>query len=326
MILVTGGTGYIGSHTVLFLREKGQEVVIFDNLQKGHEAAALGATVIQGDLSDEAALDGVFTRYPIDAVIHFAANSLVGESVEDPLKYYDNNVGGTMTLVKKMVQYNVKNLVFSSTAATYGEPVSIPIQETDPTTPTNPYGETKLAIEKMLNWCDRAYGLKYVSLRYFNAAGADPQGRIGEDHDLETHLIPIVLEAALGKRRSVAIYGDDYATEDGTCIRDYIHVMDLAEAHFLALKKLESTSESGIYNLGNGQGFSVKEVIQACRRVTGKDIQAIVSPRRPGDPAVLIASSDKAKAELSWRPKYPELDVIVEHAWRWHQAHPNGFE
>ncbi|WP_407272418.1 UDP-glucose 4-epimerase GalE [Radiobacillus sp. PE A8.2] len=325
-ILVTGGAGYIGSHTVLFLQEQGEEVVVLDSLQKGHHDALMNTAFYQGALSDEALLDEIFEKHTIDAVIHFAADSLVGESVENPLKYYENNVIGTYHLVKKMVEHHVKRIVFSSTAATYGEPDSVPILESDSTVPTNPYGETKLAIEKMLRWSDQAYGLKSVCLRYFNAAGADPQGRIGEDHDPETHLIPIVLQVALGQREDVKMFGDDYDTEDGTCIRDYIHVMDLAEAHFLAVKKLKITNESGIYNLGNGTGFSVKQVIETCREVTGHEIPATVAPRRYGDPAVLIASSDKARQELGWIPQYPNIEAIISHAWDWHKSNPTGYE
>ncbi|MDL4842661.1 UDP-glucose 4-epimerase GalE [Aquibacillus rhizosphaerae] len=325
-ILVTGGAGYIGSHTVLYLKEQGEDVVIVDSLRKGHKAAMQGTTFYEGSLEDNAILDEVFANHAIDAVIHFAADSLVGESVENPLKYYENNVIGTHHLIKKMVENNVKHIVFSSTAATYGEPDSIPIQESDATIPTNPYGETKLAIEKMLKWSDQAYGLKSVCLRYFNAAGADPLGRIGEDHDPETHLIPIVLQVALGQRDHVKMYGDDYPTEDGTCIRDYIHVFDLAQAHYQAVKKLKETKESSIYNLGNGQGFSVKQVIDTCRKVTEHTIPAEVAPRRLGDPAILIASSEKAKEELGWVPQYADLEAMVSHAWDWHRNHPNGFE
>jgi UDP-glucose 4-epimerase len=325
-ILVTGGAGYIGSHTVLYLKQRGEEVIVLDNLQKGHRDAVLDAEFYKGDLKDAQLLDQIFKTHHIDAVIHFAANSLVGESVEKPLEYYDNNVIGTYQLVKKMIEHGVTKIVFSSTAATYGNPVRVPIQEDDPTVPTNPYGDTKLAIEKMLKWADEAYGLKSVSLRYFNAAGADPEGRIGEDHTPETHLIPIVLQVALGQRVKVSIFGNDYPTEDGTCIRDYIHVMDLAEAHYLALQKLNHTNESGVYNLGNGKGFSVKEVIETCRKVTGKEIPVEIAPRRAGDPAVLIASSEKAQRELGWVPKYPSLEEIITHAWNWHKNNPNGFE
>ncbi|GGH87566.1 UDP-glucose 4-epimerase [Pullulanibacillus pueri] len=324
-ILVSGGAGYIGSHTVLYLKQKGLDVVVFDNIQTGHSDAVKDVPFIKGDLRDEAALKAVFEAYPIEAVIHFAASSLVGESVQEPLKYYENNVGGTLSLLKQMVAHDVKHIVFSSTAATYGEPKSIPIKESDPTVPTNPYGETKLAIEKMFKWSEAAYGLKSVSLRYFNAAGADPEGTIGEDHQPESHLIPLILQVALGQREHISVFGNDYPTEDGTCIRDYIHVMDLADAHFRALEKLKKTGESGTYNLGNGKGFSVKEVIEACRRVTNKEIPAVDAPRRAGDPAVLIASSEKAEKELGWKPQYPELEKIVEHAWAWHSHHPNGY-
>ncbi|RXT02853.1 UDP-glucose 4-epimerase GalE [Ammoniphilus sp. CFH 90114] len=324
-ILVTGGAGYIGSHTVLLLKQLGEEVIVFDNLQKGHQQAILGDSFYQGDLHNVELLDEIFTKHSIEAVIHFAANSLVGESVQDPMSYYHNNVIGSYHLVQKLIQHEVKAIVFSSTAATYGEPVKVPIEEEDPTVPTNPYGETKLAIERMLKWADQAYGLKSVCLRYFNAAGADPEGQIGEDHTPETHLIPIVLQCALGQRAEVSVFGDDYPTEDGTCIRDYIHVMDLAQAHYLALQRLREKKESGIYNLGNGTGFSVKQVIDTCRQVTGADISAMIAPRRAGDPAVLIASSDKARRELGWEPAYPDLGTIVEHAWIWHKSNPTGY-
>jgi UDP-glucose 4-epimerase len=324
-ILVTGGAGYIGSHTVLYLENLGEKVIVLDNLVKGHKGALLGTSFYEGDIHNEELLEKVFLENSIDAVIHFAASSLVGESVTEPLSYYKNNVNGTYHLVKKMVEHNVMKIVFSSTAATYGEPKSIPIMEDDPTIPTNPYGETKLAIEKMLKWSDQAYGLKSVCLRYFNAAGADPKARIGEDHTPETHLIPIVLQVALGQRDSLKIFGDDYDTEDGTCIRDYIHVMDLAQAHYLAVKKLRQTEDSGIYNLGNGKGFSVKEVLNTCEKVTQRSIEAEIAPRRTGDPAVLIASSERAKQELGWEPKFAELEVMVDHAWKWHLNHKDGF-
>ncbi|WP_059103386.1 UDP-glucose 4-epimerase GalE [Shouchella shacheensis] len=325
-ILVTGGAGYIGSHTVLHLLDKGEDVVVLDSLEKGHAGALQDVPFYQGELRDEPLLDEVFTKHSIDAVVHFAAHSLVGESVEQPLYYYENNVLGSHALISKMVEHHVKHIVFSSTAATYGEPEQIPIVESLPTAPTNPYGETKLAIEKMLRWCEPAYGLKSVSLRYFNAAGADPKGRIGEDHLPESHLIPIVLQVALGQRQQVQIFGDDYDTEDGSCIRDYIHVMDLADAHYLALKHLKQTGSSEVYNLGIGQGFSVKEVIEVCRHVTEQEIPAVVAPRRTGDPATLIASPEKAKAQLGWEPRYTDLSEIVAHAWGWHSNHPNGYE
>ncbi|HHW47022.1 MAG TPA: UDP-glucose 4-epimerase GalE [Clostridiaceae bacterium] len=324
-VLVTGGAGYIGSHTVIELIEEKEEVVVIDDLQKGHKGAVLGGRFYEGDLRDEEFLQKVFSENEIESVIHFAADSLVGESVQDPLKYYNNNVVSTLKLLTKMKEFGVKRIVFSSTAATYGEPENIPILETDRTLPTNPYGETKLAVEKALKWFDRAYGIKYASLRYFNAAGAHISGKIGEDHNPETHLIPIVLQAALGKREVVKIFGDDYNTPDGTCIRDYIHVSDLAQAHILALKKLRNGGESDIYNLGNGKGFSVKEVIDVARQVTGVNIRAEIAERRPGDPAVLVASSEKIQKELNWNPKYNELSTIIETAWNWHKNNPDGF-
>ncbi|MGE5614794.1 MAG: UDP-glucose 4-epimerase GalE [Bacillota bacterium] len=324
-ILVTGGAGYIGSHTAIELLEANEDVIIVDNLQKGHKGAVKGGKFYQGDLRDDAFLDRVFGENEIEEVIHFAADSLVGESVQDPLKYYNNNVVSTLRLLGKMKEYGVRRLVFSSTAATYGEPENIPILETDRTLPTNPYGETKLAVERALKWADAAYGIKYASLRYFNAAGAHVSGEIGEDHKPETHLIPIVLETALGKRDSVQVFGDDYDTPDGSCIRDYIHVTDLAVAHILALKSLREGSGSGIYNLGNGKGFSVKEVVRIAREVTGVKIKETIAPRRAGDPAVLVASSEKIRNELKWEPGYDDLAVIIETAWRWHKNHPDGY-
>ncbi|WP_112181935.1 MULTISPECIES: UDP-glucose 4-epimerase GalE [Paraliobacillus] len=325
-LLITGGAGYIGSHTAMYLKDQGEEVVILDSLQKGHRDAIADTPFYEGELKDERLLDEIFQTHDIDAVIHFAADSLVGESVKDPLQYYENNVIGTHALLKKMVEYDIKRFVFSSTAATYGEPDSVPITEADSTIPTNPYGETKLAIEKMLKWSDQAYGLKSVCLRYFNAAGADPNGRIGEDHDPETHLIPIVLQVALGQRDQVSIFGDDYSTEDGTCVRDYIHVIDLAQAHYQAVKKMIEKNESAIYNLGNGHGFSVKQVIETCRKVTEHEIPTTVVPRRTGDPATLIASSTKAKEELNWNPQYGDLETMICHAWDWHRTHPDGYK
>ncbi|MFC0469800.1 UDP-glucose 4-epimerase GalE [Halalkalibacter kiskunsagensis] len=325
-ILVTGGAGYIGSHTLLYLKQKNESFVVLDSLQTGHRKAVEGTTFYEGDLADADLLDKIFTENEISAVIHFAADSLVGESMKDPLKYYENNVIGSYQLIKKAVEHEVKKFVFSSTAATYGEPESVPITEDFPTIPTNPYGETKLAIEKMLKWADAAYGLKSICLRYFNAAGADPEGSIGEDHQPESHLIPIVLQVALGQREHVSMFGDDYPTEDGTCIRDYIHVLDLAQAHYLALQRLEGEGVSGVYNLGNGNGFSVKQVIETCKAVTGIDIKSLTAPRRTGDPAVLIASSNKARTELGWNPDYSRLDTMVTHAWNWHRNHPNGYD
>lgn len=270
-------------------------------------------------------MDTVLKENKIDAVIHFAANSLVGESMQNPGKYYHNNVYGTLCLLGKMREYHINNIVFSSTAAVYGEPKQTPIAEDDPTQPTNAYGETKLAMENMIKWFDTAYGMKSVSLRYFNAAGAHVSGAIGEDHRPETHLIPLILQVALGQREAISIFGNDYPTEDGTCLRDYIHVSDLAQAHYLALQRLRNGGESAVYNLGNGQGFSVQEVIDTARKVTGHAIPAIAEPRRSGDPAVLVASSVKAKTELSWNPEYPELKTIIEHAWRWQEQHPAGY-
>jgi len=326
-VLVCGGAGYIGSHAVCDLLKRGEEVVVVDNLQTGHKDAVLeGAKLFVGDLRDEAFLDDVFTKNRIDAVIHFAADSLVGESVENPLKYYDNNVNGALSLLKVMVKHKVNKIVFSSTAATYGEPNNVPILETDPTIPTNPYGETKLAIEKMLKWAEQAYGINYTVLRYFNVAGAHVEADIGEDHHPETHLIPVILQVALGTRGQIKIFGDDYDTPDGTCIRDYIHVTDLVSAHLLAIDKLRNGGESNTYNLGNGNGFSVKEVIETARKVTGHEIPAEIAPRRGGDPAKLVASSEKAINELGWKPRFNSLEQIIETAWKWHQNHPNGYE
>jgi len=325
MILICGGAGYIGSHAVYRLLEKEEEVIVVDNLQTGHrEAVHPDARFCQGDIRDRDFLRTVFQQYDIEAVIHFAANSLVGESMEEPLKYYDNNVYGTQVLLEVMKEFDVRQIVFSSTAAVYGEPKQIPIVETDPTEPTNAYGETKLAMEKMMKWADRAYGIRSISLRYFNVAGAYGT-TIGEDHNPETHLIPLILKVPLGQREEIFIFGDDYDTPDGTCIRDYIHVLDLVDAHVLALNKLRNGADSDVYNLGNGNGFSVKEVIEAARQVTGHPIPARVMARRPGDPAKLVASSDKAKRELGWEPNYPSITDIVASAWEWHQARPNGY-
>ncbi|GFN33072.1 UDP-glucose 4-epimerase GalE [Paenibacillus xylaniclasticus] len=324
-VLVTGGAGYIGSHTVAALVERGEDIVVIDNLEQGHRDAVIGGKLYVGDLRDEAFVDGVFKENEIDAVIHFAANSLVGESMTNPGKYYHNNVYGTLCLLEAMNKHGVKAIVFSSTAATYGEPESVPIRESDRTNPTNAYGETKLAMEKMMKWFDTAHGIRYVSLRYFNAAGAHESGRIGEDHHPETHLIPIVLQAALGKRSHISVFGDDYATEDGTCIRDYIHVSDLADAHLLAVDRLRRGEESAIYNLGSGQGFSVKQVIDIAREVTEREIPVVVEQRRAGDPAILIASSEKARTELGWKPKRDRLEEIIRSAWQWHLSRPDGY-
>lgn len=326
-VLILGGAGYIGSHTVLEFLDRGYKVAVADNLQSGHiEALHPDARFYCGDIRDKNFLDNLFKKENIEAVIHFAANSLVGESMQDPLKYYDNNLYGTMVLLKSMVENNVKKIVFSSTAATYGEPENIPILETDRTNPTNTYGETKLSMEKMFKWVSSAHGVKFVSLRYFNACGAHKSAKIGEDHMPETHLIPIVLQVPNKKREFVNIFGDDYDTPDGTCIRDYVHVCDLAAAHYLALEYLKNGGESDIFNLGSGTGFSVKEVIEAAREVTGDKIPAVVSPKRSGDPARLVASSDKAKNILGFKPCCTDLKEIIQTAWMWHKKHPEGYK
>lgn len=326
-ILVLGGAGYIGSHTALELVKAGNEVVIADNLVTGYrKAIPKGAKFYEGDLRDSDFLDNLFHQEKIDAVIHFAAYSLVGESVTNPLKYYDNNLYGTKVLLEAMVKNNVGKIVFSSTAATYGEPENIPILESDRTCPTNPYGETKLAMEKMFKWTAEAHGLRYVSLRYFNACGADESGTIGEAHNPESHLIPLILQVPNGKRETISIYGTDYDTPDGTCIRDYIHVTDLAQAHILAVQYLNNGGESDIFNLGNGVGYSVREVIETARKVTGHPIPATETSRRAGDPARLVASSEKAKSVLGWKPVHDSLEEIIASAWNWHKNHPNGYD
>ena len=326
-ILVLGGAGYIGSHTVYELIDSGADVVIADNLQTGYiQAVHPKARFYKGDIRDKAFLDNLFKQEKIEAVIHFAANSLVGESMVEPLKYYDNNLCGTMVLLKSMVENGIDNIVFSSTAATYGEPESIPILETDKTEPTNTYGETKLSMEKMFKWVSKAHGLRYVSLRYFNACGAHVSGEIGEAHNPESHLIPIILQVPNGQREAVSVFGDDYNTKDGTCVRDYIHVTDLAQAHILAVNYLKKGNESNIFNLGNGVGFTVNEVIETARKVTGHPIPAVIAPRRAGDPAILIASSEKAKKVLGWKPEHDSLEEIIASAWKWHKNHPKGFE
>ena len=352
-ILVTGGAGYIGSHTVAELVAHGESVVVVDNLSLGHRLAVqrvARALTDSGeiplhmvDIRDAHALAEVFRQHEIEAVVHFAARSLVGESVQVPLDYYEANVWGTTVLVKMAVAHGVKSFVFSSSAATYGEPLHTPIHEEDPAIPTNPYGETKLAMERLLYWTYQAHGLQSISLRYFNAAGAHSDVHIGEDHHPETHLIPILLQVALGQRQGVTVFGDDYPTLDGTCIRDYIHVMDLAAAHRLALVRLRGGKGKGasathhtmtetvnapgaeVFNLGNGQGFSVQQVLTAARSVTGREIPAIVGHRRPGDPAVLVASSDEARQVLGWKPQFVDLATIVASAWHWHQADPHGY-
>jgi UDP-glucose 4-epimerase len=326
-VLVTGGAGYIGSHAVLALKEAGYRVVVFDNLVYGHRdivETVLDVEFVHGDIGDRPLLDQVFQTYPIDAVLHFAAYAYVGESVTNPAKYYRNNVVGTLTLLEAMVQAEVFKIVFSSTCASYGNPHQIPIPEDHPQSPINPYGMTKLMVEHILEDFDRAYGLRSVRFRYFNAAGADPQGRLGEDHSPETHLIPLVLMTALGKREHITVFGTDYKTPDGTCIRDYIHVSDLADAHILGLKYLLDDGETSVFNLGNGDGFSVKEVIAAAKAVTGLTIAVEEGPRRAGDPAILIGSATKARKILGWDPQYSQIEVILEHAWQWHQKRHGG--
>ncbi|MGN8648779.1 UDP-glucose 4-epimerase GalE [Eubacterium pyruvativorans] len=325
-VLVLGGAGYIGSHTVYELIDKGEDVVVADDLLTGFwEAVHPKAKFYRGDIRDRAFIDSVFDREDIDGVIHFAAFSQVGESMTRPLKYYNNNLCGTETLLESMVAHGVDKIVFSSTAATYGEPERIPILETDRTVPTNTYGETKLSMEKMFHWTGQAHNLRYVSLRYFNACGAHPNGQIGEAHDPETHLIPLILQVPLGQRDHIAIFGTDYDTPDGTCVRDYIHVSDLAQAHIRALRYLREGGKSDIFNLGNGVGFSVREVIETARKVTGHPIPATEEARRAGDPSTLIASSAKAKEILGWDPQFDDLETIISTAWKWHQSHPNGY-
>lgn len=325
-VLVTGGAGYIGSHTVRELVNAGHQVLVLDNLTRGHQAAVKEAFLVEGDTSDRALLKQLFTEFEIEAVMHFAASSQVGESVRLPADYYQNNVVKGLNLLDAMVESEVRHLVFSSTAAVYGEPSEVPIPEEHLTHPTNPYGATKLALEGAMRWYGDAYGLRWVSLRYFNAAGAGPEGDIGEDHTPETHLIPLVLRVAQGLMPCLEVYGNDYPTPDGTCVRDYIHVNDLAQAHILAMDALAAGAPSNAYNLGNGNGYSVLDVIRTAEEVVGKTLPVKFTARRPGDPAVLVAGSDKIKRELGWQPSYPGLKDIIETAWRWHSSHPRGFE
>ncbi|MBU0951671.1 MAG: UDP-glucose 4-epimerase GalE [Elusimicrobia bacterium] len=324
-ILVAGGAGYIGSHLVAELLDSGYKAVVLDNLSKGHREAILGGEFLEGSLLDPAKLEEIFNKYKIDVVMHFAADSLVGESMTQPDKYFRNNDVGGLNLLDAMNRHGVKKFIFSSTAAIFGEPDKSPIEENNVKLPTNPYGESKLIFEKMLRWYDRAFGIKYVCLRYFNAAGAHKSAKIGESHNPETHLIPIVLQAALGQREQIDVFGDDYKTPDGTCVRDYIHVTDLAQAHILAFKKLENDAVSTQYNLGHGQGLSVKQIIKVSEEVTGKKIKFRIVPRRAGDPATLIASSVKIKKELGWKPQYENISKIIDSAWQWHKSHPKGF-
>ena len=326
-IIVVGGAGYIGSHAVKQLLENGDQVVVIDSLETGHRASVPAEVPFyQVDIRNKEALKAVFEKEQVDGVIHFAANSLVGESMTKPLKYYNNNVCGTETLLEVLVETGVKYIVFSSTAATYGEVKEMPIKEITPTCPTNTYGETKLAIEKMLKWAYQAHDLNYVCLRYFNVAGADASGMIGEAHTTETHLIPLILQVPLGQRPYITVFGTDYETKDGTCIRDYIHITDLVNAHILALRHLVNGGESDIFNLGSNTGYSVLEMIEAARRVTGHEIPMQIGEGRAGDPALLIASSEKAKSVLGWEPQFTDIEGIIASAWKWHQGHPNGYK
>lgn len=326
-ILVLGGAGYIGSHAVYQLIDEGFDVVVIDNLQTGHKNAIHPkARWYEGSIQSRDFMHTVFKKEKIEAIMHFAANSLVAESMNEPLKYFDNNVYGTQIVLEMMKAYEVKHIVFSSTAAVYGEQKIMPITEQATLQPTNTYGETKLMMEKMMNWCEKAFDLNFVALRYFNVAGAREDGQIGEDHSPETHLIPVVLEAALGKRPAITVFGDDYDTADGTCIRDYIHVEDLIDAHVLALRYLQNGGRSQVFNLGSSQGFSVKEIIETAKEVTGMDIPVQIGNRRSGDPSTLIASSEKAKQELGWCPKRTSIKKIINDAWNWHKHHPNGYE
>ena len=325
-ILVCGGAGYIGSHMTAALVQAGYETVVVDNLDMGHKAAVWpGAIFYEADIRDSAALDRVFSSYDIEAVINFAALISVNESVENPAKYYDVNVKGVLSLLDAMIKHNIKKLVFSSTASVYGDTDRTPITENTPAAPVNPYAETKLTAEKIFKWYELAYGLKYVALRYFNVAGAHESGKIGENHDPETHLIPICLFTAQGKFPVLKIFGDDYPTTDGTCIRDYVHVSDLVDAHILALEKLKRDNKSAAYNLGSENGFSNKEVVETVKKITGIDFPVEISQRRPGDPAVLIASSEKIRKELNWNPTHTTMDNIISTAWNWHSKNPNGY-
>jgi UDP-glucose 4-epimerase len=324
-ILVTGGAGYIGSHAVKLFNRRGHEVWVYDNLSTGHRTAVPAERLVVGDLKDVHRLDQLLLGQRIEAVVHFAASCYVGESVQHPAKYYDNNLVNTLNLLECVRRHRVRRFVFSSTCATYGVPETVPITEETPQLPINPYGNTKLAVERALADYGRAYQIGYAALRYFNAAGASPEGDIGEDHDPETHLIPLVIQAAVGRRPHVEVFGTDYPTPDGTCVRDYIHVDDLAEAHLLALERLEPGREL-IYNLGVGKGYSVREVVRAVEEVSGKAVPVKEAPRRPGDPPVLVAAADKVRRELGWEPRYADLRAIVETAWNWHRAHAHGYK
>lgn len=324
-ILVVGGAGYIGSHMCKYLAERGYNPIVLDDLSSGHRNAVKYGPFVEGSISDSSLLEQIFAKYKISAVMHFAAYCYVGESVTEPAKYYRNNVANTINLLDVMVKNNITNFIFSSTCATYGEPIKIPMTEQHPQNPINPYGRSKLMIERILEDFKSAYGLEYVSLRYFNAAGGDHDEELGEDHNPETHLIPLVLKTAMGQQKEITVFGDDYPTNDGTCIRDYIHIMDLAQAHFLALERLLNGLPGSVYNLGNGKGYSVKEVIEVANKVTCVPIPLRIVNRRPGDPAVLVGSCEKAFKELRWEPKFPDLSTIIETAWKWHRDHPDGY-
>lgn len=324
-ILVTGGAGYVGSYVCKTLSSKGFQPIVMDNFFHGHHEAVKWGPFFEGDISDPALLDKIFASHDIQAVMHFGGFCYVGDSVNNPRDYYRNNVSAALVLLESMIDHAIPFFIFSSSCTVYGEPEEFPVKETHATNPISPYGRCKLMVEQILKDFSHAYGLKYVSLRYFNAAGADPDGEIGEDHRPETHLIPLVLQTALGQREEVEIYGDNYPTKDGTCVRDYIHIHDLAQAHVLALERMLKGRSGGIYNLGNEIGHSVKEVIKVASEVTGIEIPCRVSDRRPGDPPVLIGSSRKAMAELKWAPRYGDLRTIIETAWQWHKAHPNGY-
>ena len=325
-ILVLGGAGYIGSHTVREMIDSGLDVAVVDDLSTGHlEAVHPSARFYQADIRNRKLMDQIFDIEKVDGVVHFAAASLVGQSIKDPLKYYDRNLCATAAFLGSMEAHGVHHILFSSTAAAYGTPAIIPVSEDSDTAPINPYGETKLAIEKMLHWCEQAYGLRYVSMRYFNAAGAHPSGEIGEDHEPETHLIPLVLQVPTGIRQKVFVYGDDYPTKDGTCIRDYVHVTDLARAHVLSMEYLLDGGKSDVFNLGNGNGYSVYDIIKTACYVTKSFVRYEVIQRRTGDPAALVASSEKAKTILGWNPQYGDINDIVSTAWKWHSTHRTGY-
>ncbi len=324
-VLVAGGAGYIGSHVVLALQQVGHQVIVLDNLQTGHREAVENVPFVLGDIADETLLIRLVSEYKIEAAVHLAAESTVGLSMQDPGLFFKHNTGKGAVFLDTLVKSGVKILVFSSSAAVYGSPINMPICETHRLNPVNVYGATKIMFEEMMRWYEQVYGLRWIALRYFNAAGAAVGHGIGEDHNPETHLIPIILQTVLGKRQKVNIFGNDYSTPDGTCIRDYIHVSDLSRAHVLAMDALSAGEAGGIYNLGNGQGFSVQEVVKVCERVTGQKIAAEIAPRRQGDPPILVASADRIKSDLGWTAEHPELEGIVTSAWKWHRSHPWGY-